>query len=1800
MLEENLLKLLVNDQKFTPLLDFSNQPLSSKDAVNLFAALRYNLVVTEANFSGTGLIPESFDTLPATLRTNSTLQKLNLSNNNLMFTEFIQRVFFALRNNKSLLELDLSNNQIGINCKTELLTLLKANKQIKINLKGNPIISDLQIAEILNQRDQHQQFRKIGKDNQEDVLDRPQGKNPDETKQNNTATYTLENFTQVIEFSSKDLYTLHKEYLQHQFNQEQDEFLKQENGYPKPQLKEPKYYFYDDSPVPLSTVIHTAIENMDQIAEDAWRSLKDEEGKRLSTVLKDASARSIPFQFMFRQKINEHNITPELKVFLLGLAQNDVPTAPTPANEAACVIPKMFLEHRCLPKIEGANISSSRNSSVDDFYQVSISEFSEGYSVNKNVSQKIPAYIIDAQYKIRYFPKEKNFVLTQGCFKVYLNHVLLDKGMLVFFDAANHPDYFEKLTEKELIHGVKNLLEYEETDRKEKISPLVKSYNRKKALSLAIQNLYERFIKPSENRSNTLNQFIQLSLRGEFLNLAFKSIVDKTFYELLTIEAMKKQLEITAEFNSEEEKLPHHLQYPFRTLAQSLAVKSLYDRFIKSSENPRKHLNKFIQLMPKGEFLNLAFKSIIDKSFYELFSIKELKNQLDINYRLNLKEEKLPFHLQYPFRVVAQEIATQVLISRILHNYSENIKESKYIKYISNFFVLFFSAANELRFFKPLSIDNIMQGLEVASQLDDKEKDFPKSFKSKHRPTSIIFAVKRLAELLRHSDYKKYYELYRKLPAAYQNVFFANCSDDIKSVIKSTPNEVGNRIAVTDKTNQWINSLQSTITNTTNKKHYYAEIIVANNIIVGNLSLEVMTQIMQIEYLQKNTMAEIQVSISNLKFNFLFNLESSALELSVRNLYLRIAGEGVPLTAIMKLTIGSKVYVGLISQRLSNKDKKLNSVLGAELLKYLDTKNLSAHALMTLILLPKNANTDKYLIETASKENGEDESPHIIESINNCDYFGSIQPKTIIFGLINPRNSEQRVLNLPLSEYLVTEFLTLQPYPTLLAWCDEIINLNNLIKQLFPNNPEYQIKLPSGSIIGLYQRFCKLQKLFSAFPQMPLIEVLTHLEGEETAKIYQSATENYLDINDFYDYLSFSTPVEENPIFIEPEELRKELNFVFNFPRTLNLLNDKEFDVNILINSIEDDAHLEKFISEIDFSLIPKEIQQQLLQEITTEKSLSQKFIEMHGKIFKTADCTESSNSLREFLDKLYKLISHSDFKAIKPQQQHTILTSLVKQMEINFNEDKFCIPGIEEWEQPSQQFRQLYAETCKVIGKNIFLLPYCTAIHYILTSDEFKRLSFKDRKDLLYSIFVTYNKLDLTEISIPRKFESLELSNAEFLDDEVLRDILKHSHATLRKLKLVNCNRITHRQFVLELQSLVLDSLTVQNCKHLKVFQTYSYQQILEWSRIDRDFTYIVLGQLADNKLNITNINLDTMQIEIIKTVLADLPIEHLSLLNCGLTDGKLSNISEIIPCASHLTTLNLSQNEITAKGLAGLLYKISAQNKITTLDLSNTSITDGGLKLLFDNIAYCPSLQHINLSNNAISKEGLRSILELLKNNTNILYINLDGEADEYFLLQNNQNNYFLFEINKQIKFNKLLHSFHDAIREENLESAKQLAKEFHKDTKSFTALFQKGTGTDGNIALHHAAVVGNRGIALFIIETMCTLGLNLEIENKNGKTAIDLAKSEEFGDYLKKQFEIKYGNGKLFTLNANSSLFGQASASASASVSASSSSSSSSSAPSTPVKKRDNHNIGQFSHSAPSTPTKADHNADNNFDL
>ena len=105
----------------------------------------------------------------------------------------------------------------------------------------------------------------------------------------------------------------------------------------------------------------------------------------------------------------------------------------------------------------------------------------------------------------------------------------------------------------------------------------------------------------------------------------------------------------------------------------------------------------------------------------------------------------------------------------------------------------------------------------------------------------------------------------------------------------------------------------------------------------------------------------------------------------------------------------------------------------------------------------------------------------------------------------------------------------------------------------------------------------------------------------------------------------------------------------------------------------------------------------------------------------------------------------------------------------------------------------------------------------------------------------------------------------------------------------------------------------------------------------------------------------------------------------------AKLFDISK-----SQLTSLNLSYNNITDKGVKVLSEVLVNNNKLHSLDLSGNNITDKGVKILSEVLVDNNKLRSLDLSVNNITDKGVKLLSESLVNNNKLRSLNLSGNTE------------------------------------------------------------------------------------------------------------------------------------------------------------------------------------------------------------
>ena len=133
---------------------------------------------------------------------------------------------------------------------------------------------------------------------------------------------------------------------------------------------------------------------------------------------------------------------------------------------------------------------------------------------------------------------------------------------------------------------------------------------------------------------------------------------------------------------------------------------------------------------------------------------------------------------------------------------------------------------------------------------------------------------------------------------------------------------------------------------------------------------------------------------------------------------------------------------------------------------------------------------------------------------------------------------------------------------------------------------------------------------------------------------------------------------------------------------------------------------------------------------------------------------------------------------------------------------------------------------------------------------------------------------------------------------------------------------------------------------------------------------------------------------VEIVK--LFDISKSQLTSLNLSgnnITDKGVKLLSEVLVNNNKLRRLNLNDNNITDKGVKLLSEGLVNNNKLRSLNLSFNNITDKGVKLLSEGLVNNNKLHSLDLSFNNITDKGVKLLSEVLVNNNKLHSLNLRG---------------------------------------------------------------------------------------------------------------------------------------------------------------------------------------------------------------
>lgn len=299
---------------------------------------------------------------------------------------------------------------------------------------------------------------------------------------------------------------------------------------------------------------------------------------------------------------------------------------------------------------------------------------------------------------------------------------------------------------------------------------------------------------------------------------------------------------------------------------------------------------------------------------------------------------------------------------------------------------------------------------------------------------------------------------------------------------------------------------------------------------------------------------------------------------------------------------------------------------------------------------------------------------------------------------------------------------------------------------------------------------------------------------------------------------------------------------------------------------------------------------------------------------------------------------------------------------------------------------------------------------------------------------------------------------------------------------------------------------------------------------------------------------------------------LEHLEFQKTKLTDDNVVLLAKLLADKIFpLRTLNLANNEISQQGIAALVEALKESATFLNLNVAFNRIGDEGIKPLTELITHkSSSLASLNISYNDIKNEGLINLAKSLANNHSLIQLVLNGNPipgtivetlgnclknnkslTQLFLSGTNVNeeaanrlieildpsqdpqfakkkkkptgnsrltnllishskvtynsgakvSLFVNKIKKYLNNNKQLAGVAiDAVVSGKLEKLKELL------TNGTVSIFIKNEEEDSllNMAVKHSQY----DIAKYLLES----GINRKLFNKQGKTALDLAKEKE----------------------------------------------------------------------------------------
>lgn len=158
-------------------------------------------------------------------------------------------------------------------------------------------------------------------------------------------------------------------------------------------------------------------------------------------------------------------------------------------------------------------------------------------------------------------------------------------------------------------------------------------------------------------------------------------------------------------------------------------------------------------------------------------------------------------------------------------------------------------------------------------------------------------------------------------------------------------------------------------------------------------------------------------------------------------------------------------------------------------------------------------------------------------------------------------------------------------------------------------------------------------------------------------------------------------------------------------------------------------------------------------------------------------------------------------------------------------------------------------------------------------------------------------------------------------------------------------------------------------------------------------------------NSLPLTNDNLKA----ILKQT-SEQKSTRMNLSTLCISNDQAEIIADFLKKNHHLLRLNLSKNNITAKGLAKIGEALMWNHTLTHLDLADNKIYTSDIKELVSALSVNKRLLYINLAFNNIGNQGARLIADAIAENTVIKLIDLSVNKVTY--IQKKPNAIFIYD--------------------------------------------------------------------------------------------------------------------------------------------------------------------------------------------